>query len=174
MSTGPSRQASTGPFDAEPVVMHLEVVVVPVADVDRAKEFYRGLGWRLDADVAAESGFRLVQFTPPGSGCSVQFGSTLTPVAPGGSQGLYLVVADVEAARGDLVARGVDVSEVFRGARCPVPSGRSHPRSVTRSRQLRLLRHLLGSGWQRLAVAGGDDSASGPHRSYAHLVRIRR
>jgi catechol 2,3-dioxygenase-like lactoylglutathione lyase family enzyme len=96
--------------------MKLEVVVVPVADVDRAKRFYAGLGWRLDADVAAGDDFRLVQFTPPGSGCSVQFGTGLTPSMPGSAQALYLIVSDVEAARADLVAHGVDAGEVFHCA----------------------------------------------------------
>ena len=91
----------------------LEVVVIPVSDVDRAKEFYARLGWRLDADFPFDNGFRVVQFTPPGSGCSVQFGSNITSAAPGSAQGLYLIVSDIEAAREELVAHGVDVSEVF-------------------------------------------------------------
>src|ERR1700728_813404 len=91
----------------------LEVIVIPVADVDRAKEFYKKLGWRLDADFPFDNGFRVVQFTPPGSGCSVQFGKKITSAAPGSAQGLYLVVSDVEAARKDLVARGIEVSDVF-------------------------------------------------------------
>ena len=95
------------------VDMTLEVVVIPVSDVDRAKEFYASLGWRLDADVATGDDLRLVQFTPPGSGCSVQFGANLTSAAPGSAQGLYLVVSDIEAARDELVALGVEVSEVF-------------------------------------------------------------
>jgi len=95
------------------VDMKLEVVVIPVADVDRAKEFYGKLGWRLDADFPARNGFRVVQFTPPGSGCSVQFGTNITPAAPGSAQGTYLIVSGIEAAREELVALGVDVSEVF-------------------------------------------------------------
>jgi catechol 2,3-dioxygenase-like lactoylglutathione lyase family enzyme len=91
----------------------LEVVVLPVSDVDRAKEFYGGLGWRLDADVTRGEDFRLVQFTPPGSGCSVQFGPTIAAGAPGSVQSLYLSVRDIEAARNDLLGRGVEVSEVF-------------------------------------------------------------
>jgi catechol 2,3-dioxygenase-like lactoylglutathione lyase family enzyme len=93
--------------------MKLEVVVIPVSDVDRAKEFYGKLGWRLDADFRFDNGFRVVQFTPPGSGCSVQFGTNITSAAPGSAQGLYLVVSDIEAARDELVARGVEVSDVF-------------------------------------------------------------
>jgi catechol 2,3-dioxygenase-like lactoylglutathione lyase family enzyme len=93
--------------------MKLEAVVIPVADVGRAKRFYGGLGWRLDADFAFDNGFRIVQFTPPGSPCSVQFGTEVTSAAPGSAQGLYLIVSGIEAARADLVARGVDVSEVF-------------------------------------------------------------
>jgi catechol 2,3-dioxygenase-like lactoylglutathione lyase family enzyme len=95
------------------VDLKLEVVVIPVSDVDRAKEYYGKLGWRLDADFPFDNGFRVVQFTPPGSGCSVQFGTKITSAAPGSAQGLYLVVSDIEAARDDLAARGVEVSEVF-------------------------------------------------------------
>ena len=95
------------------VDMKLEAVVIPVADVDRAKDFYSGLGWRLDADFAFDNGFRVVQLTPPGSGCSVQFGTNITSAAPGSAQGLYLIVSDVEAARSALGAHGVQVSEVF-------------------------------------------------------------
>ncbi|MGD0731925.1 MAG: VOC family protein [Terracidiphilus sp.] len=91
----------------------LEVVVIPVADADRSKQFYAKLGWRLDADFAYDNGFRVVQFTPPGSGCSVQFGAKMTSAAPGSTQGLYLVVSDIEAAQQDLAARGIEVSEVF-------------------------------------------------------------
>ncbi|MGA2927572.1 MAG: VOC family protein [Solirubrobacteraceae bacterium] len=92
---------------------NLEVIVIPVSNVDRAKDFYGSLGWRLDADRSLGDGFRLVQFTPPGSGCSIQFGTNLTSATPGSAQGLYLIVSDIEAARDDLVARGVRVSEVF-------------------------------------------------------------
>ncbi|MBN6051873.1 VOC family protein [Nonomuraea sp. RK-328] len=93
--------------------MKLEVVVVPVADVDRSKGFYKALGWREDADVAGDDGFRVVQLTPPGSGCSVIFGAKVTSAAPGSAQGLYLVVDDIDAARAELVERGAEVSEVF-------------------------------------------------------------
>jgi catechol 2,3-dioxygenase-like lactoylglutathione lyase family enzyme len=111
-----SASASSEPISAtsaERVDMKLEVVVIPVADVDRSKEFYTKIGWRLDADFPFDNGFRVVQFTPPGSGCSVQFGTKMTSAAPGSSQGLHLVVSDVEAARRDLVARGIEVSDVF-------------------------------------------------------------
>ncbi len=91
----------------------LEVVVIPVSDVDRAKEFYGSLGWRLDADRAAGDSFRIVQFTPPGSACSIQFGTGITSAAPGSAQDLYLIVSDIEAARDELVARGAEASEVF-------------------------------------------------------------
>ena len=99
--------------DPSTVDLSLEVIVIPVTDVDRAKKFYGDLGWRLDADVTSGGEVRLVQFTPPGSGCSIQFGTHLTPAAPGSSQGAYLVVGDIESARAQLVARGVKVSEVF-------------------------------------------------------------
>jgi catechol 2,3-dioxygenase-like lactoylglutathione lyase family enzyme len=95
------------------VDMKLEVVVVPVADVDRAKDFYQGLGWRLDADFPFDNGFRVVQFTPPGSGCSIQFGTNITSAAPGSAEGLYLVVSDIDAARKELAALGAKISEVF-------------------------------------------------------------
>jgi predicted enzyme related to lactoylglutathione lyase len=95
------------------VDMGLEVVVIPVSDVDRAKEFYGRLGWRFDADFRFDNGFRIVQFTPPGSGCSIQFGTNITPSASGSTQDLYLVVSDIEAAHDELVARGVKVSGVF-------------------------------------------------------------
>jgi catechol 2,3-dioxygenase-like lactoylglutathione lyase family enzyme len=95
------------------VDMKLEVVVIPVSDVDRAKKFYAGLGWRLDADFSFDNGFRVVQFTPPGSGCSVQFGTKITSAAPGSAQGLYLIVSDIGAARDEIAARGVAISEVF-------------------------------------------------------------
>jgi catechol 2,3-dioxygenase-like lactoylglutathione lyase family enzyme len=91
----------------------LEVVVIPVADAGRAKEFYLSLGWRLDADRAAGDSFRIVQLTPPGSDCSIQFGTGLTSAAPGSAQGLYLIVSDIEAARAELVSHGVEASEVF-------------------------------------------------------------
>jgi catechol 2,3-dioxygenase-like lactoylglutathione lyase family enzyme len=91
----------------------LEVVVIPVSDVDRAKRFYGSLGWRLDADFAFDNGFRVVQFTPPGSGCSVQFGTNITSAAAGSAQGLYLIVSEIEAARDELAARGAGISEVF-------------------------------------------------------------
>src|ERR1700678_1729765 len=93
--------------------LKLEAIVIPVSDVDRAKEFYGRLGWRLDADFPFDNGFRVVQFTPPRSGCSFQFGAKITPAAPGSAQGLYLIVSDIEAARGELVARSVKVSDVF-------------------------------------------------------------
>ena len=100
--------------DSVPTVdAKIEVIVIPVADVDRSKEFYGRLGWRLDADFRFDNGFRVVQFTPAGSGTSIQFGTKVTPVAPGSARSLYLVVSDIEAARNQLVARGVPVSEVF-------------------------------------------------------------
>jgi catechol 2,3-dioxygenase-like lactoylglutathione lyase family enzyme len=110
-----SNRADRNPTVAK-VDMKLEAVVIPVSDVDRAKQFYANLGWRLDADFPFDNGFRVVQFTPPGSGCSVQFGSRITSAAPGSAQGLYLIVSGIEAARDELVARGVKVSDVFHAA----------------------------------------------------------
>jgi catechol 2,3-dioxygenase-like lactoylglutathione lyase family enzyme len=93
--------------------MKLEVVVLPVSDVDRAKDFYDRLGWRLDADVSQGDDARLIQLTPPGSACSVQFGKGITAAAPGSLQDLYLIVSDMEAARRELIEAGVEVSEAF-------------------------------------------------------------
>jgi catechol 2,3-dioxygenase-like lactoylglutathione lyase family enzyme len=95
------------------VDMKLEAIVIAVADVERAKTFYGSLGWRLDADFPFDNGFRVVQFTPPGSGCSVQFGTKITSAEPGSAQGLYLIVSDIGAARDKLAASGAEVSEVF-------------------------------------------------------------
>src|SRR6188768_2343349 len=97
--------------------MKLEVVVVPVSDVDRAKQFYKGLGWREDADFVGDESFRIVQLTPPGSGTSIQFGVGLTAAPPGSLRGAYLVVDDIDAARAELAARGAQVSEIFHEAR---------------------------------------------------------
>jgi catechol 2,3-dioxygenase-like lactoylglutathione lyase family enzyme len=98
------------------VDMKLEVVVIPVSDVDKAKDFYQGLGWRLDADFAKSEDFRVVQLTPPGSPCSIIFGTGITSATPGSADGLQLVVTDVEAARDELISHGADVSEVFHDA----------------------------------------------------------
>jgi catechol 2,3-dioxygenase-like lactoylglutathione lyase family enzyme len=123
-------EAATGSPTAPTVDLKLEVVVIPVSDVERAKRFYQDLRWRLDADFAFDSGFRVVQFTPPGSACSIQFGTNITSAEPGSAQGLYLIVSDIEAARRELAARGIEVSEVFHpvtpGAqfRSSAPSGR--------------------------------------------------
>jgi catechol 2,3-dioxygenase-like lactoylglutathione lyase family enzyme len=108
-----SNEQATRIPTAGSVDLKLEVVIIPVSDVDRAKRFYGGLGWRLDADFAFDNGFRVVQFTPPGSGCSVQFGTKITAAAPGSAQGLYLIVSEIEAARDELLARGAGMSEVF-------------------------------------------------------------
>ena len=110
--------------------MKLEVVVIPVSDVDRAKRFYGGLGWRLDADFVVGDAFRGVQFTPPGSSCSIHFGTGITSAVPGSASGNYLVVSDVAAARAELVGRGVEVSEVFHraGPGKPPVSGRDPER----------------------------------------------
>jgi catechol 2,3-dioxygenase-like lactoylglutathione lyase family enzyme len=96
--------------------MRLEIVVLPVSDVDRAKEFYLGLGWRLDADFVVDDDFRVVQLTPPGSPCSIIFGAGVTDAAPGSAGGLYLVVDDIEAARAELVGNGAQVTEIFHDA----------------------------------------------------------
>ncbi len=121
----------------------LEIIVIPVSDVDRAKAFYAKLGWRLDADYDNGSDFRIIQFTPPGSGCSVIFGKNVTGAAPGSAQGLYLIVSDIAAARSEFLRRGVEVSEVFHNE--GVYAGPDKP-------------YLFG----RLRISGPDSE----HRSY--------
>ncbi|AWL94687.1 MULTISPECIES: VOC family protein [Bradyrhizobium] len=111
-----NREAETKPSTSRGVDMKLEVLVIPVSDVDRAKAFYARLGWRLDADFTSGDDWRVIQFTPPGSACSVIFGRNVTAAAPGSARGLYLVVSDLEAARQDLLDRGVEVSAPFHGA----------------------------------------------------------
>ena len=114
------------------VDMNLEVVVIPVSDVDRAKRFYGGLGWRLDADFDNGKDHRVIQFTPPRSGCSVIFGRNVTAAAPGSAQGLYLIVSDIEAARDELLAHGVEISDVFHAA--DVYAGTDEPYLFGRNR----------------------------------------
>ena len=127
LNTGIERDVAPS---AGTVDMKLEVVVIPVSDVDRAKRFYGGLGWRLDADFVVGDAFRGVQFTPPGSSCSIHFGTGITSAVPGSARGLYLVVSDIEAARAELVGRGVEVGEVFHraGPGKPPVSGRDPER----------------------------------------------
>ena len=117
----PSRDASVGTVE-----MKLEVQIIPVSDVNRAKQFYQQLGWRLDADDAPLDGLRIVQFTPPGSGASVTFGTGLTTATPG-SAGAGLIVSDIEAAHADLVGRGIDASEIWHGPPFPVEARQPGP-----------------------------------------------
>ena len=134
MSSTPTRNEQTARSpNAATVDLKLEVVVIPVSDVDRAKRFYGNLGWRLDADFANDQGWRVVQFTPPGSPCSIHFGKAVTTAVPGSVKNLYLVVSDIEAARGELIGRGADVSEAFHFTALggppvsgPAPDGRSY------------------------------------------------
>jgi catechol 2,3-dioxygenase-like lactoylglutathione lyase family enzyme len=126
MSTDKDRSSDAA--GAAQIDMGLEAVVIPVSDVDRAKQFYAKLGWRLDADFPFDNGFRVVQFTPPGSGCSVQFGTKITPAAPGSAHGLYLIVSGIEAARNEIVAHGVNVSEVFHSG---TPGAQFQPDGVS-------------------------------------------
>ena len=149
MSTKPvPTKDATREVKAATVDMRFEIVVIPVSDVDRAKEFYGRLGWRLDADFTNGDDWRVIQFTPPGSGCSVIFGKNVTPAAPGSAQGLYLIVSDIEPARKELLDRGVDVSEVFHGGD-NVYAGPDEP-------------YLFG----RLRVSG-PDPGHGSYRSFA-------
>ena len=138
---------ATNPAKARTMDMKIEVIVIPVSDVDRAKQFYAGLGWRPDADFAAGD-WRVVQFTPPGSSTSVIFGRTVTAAAPGSAQGLYLVVSDIEAARRQLRDQGAEVSETFHGA------GDTHAGSDAP--------YLFGS----IRVSGPDPE----HRSYSSFA----
>jgi catechol 2,3-dioxygenase-like lactoylglutathione lyase family enzyme len=128
---------------AAKVDMKFEIVVIPVSDIDRAKEFYERLGWRLDIDYDNGKDFRVIQFTPPGSGCSVIFGTNVTAAAPGSAQGLYLIVPDIEAARKEVLGRGIQISQVFHAG--GVSAGTDEP-------------YLFG----RLRVSGPDPE----HRSY--------
>jgi catechol 2,3-dioxygenase-like lactoylglutathione lyase family enzyme len=146
-----SRETAIETPAARTLDMKLEIVVIPVSDVDRAKRFYGGLGWRLDADFAEGDDFRVIQFTPPGSGCSVIFGKNVTAAAPGSAQGLYLIVSDIEAARNELVDRGVEISEVFHDAG-GVYLGADEP-------------YLFG----RVRVGGPDPE----HRSYRSFASFR-
>ena len=113
MSTVAGQHRESTSTGQENVDLKLEAVVVPVADADRSKAFYAGLGWRLDADFSFDNGFRVVQFTPPGSPCSIQFGTKITAATPGSAHGLYLIVSDIDAGRAELTERGAEVSEVF-------------------------------------------------------------
>ena len=106
---------TTASASATKVDLKFEVVVIPVSDVDRAKEFYTGLGWRLDIDSGNGKEYRIVQFTPPGSACSIIFGKNVTGAAPGSVQGLYLIVSDIESARKELLALGAEISDTFHG-----------------------------------------------------------
>jgi len=110
-----SSDATNGASGAAPVPLRFEVTVLPVTDVDRAKAFYHGLGWRLDADFPVDEHYRIVQFTPPGSAASMQFGIGLTSAAPGSAEGLYLIVEDIAAARADLIGHGAPVSDIWHG-----------------------------------------------------------
>jgi catechol 2,3-dioxygenase-like lactoylglutathione lyase family enzyme len=112
-STDKGSEATAGTQSALGVDMKLEVVTLPVSDIERAKRFYEGLGWRVDADIAAGDDFRVVQLTPPHSQCSIHFGTGLTASAPGSADRMILAVTDIDAARDDLISRGVDVGEVY-------------------------------------------------------------
>jgi predicted enzyme related to lactoylglutathione lyase len=135
-----------------------EAVVIPVTDVDKAKAFYQQLDWRLDADFAFDNGFRVVQFTPPGSPASVQFGTNITTAEPGSAQGLYLIVSDIEAARAELAARGVEVSEAFHpstpGAQFQTATAHSPP-SATRT---------ATAGCCRRSLSGSRAGSTPPRR----------
>jgi catechol 2,3-dioxygenase-like lactoylglutathione lyase family enzyme len=183
----PIKDPSSDPKVAT-VDMKFEIVVLPVSDVDRAKEFYVKLGWRLDADYAHEDDFRVIQFTPPGSGCSIIFGKNVTAAAPGSARGLYLIVSDIEAARAELLRRGVEVSEVFHsdglygGTDEPYLFGRvrvSGPDPAHRTyRSFASFRDPDGNGWlfQELTtrLPGRIDSAATTFASANDLANAMR
>src|SRR5436190_19794889 len=137
--------------------MKLEVVVIPVSDVDRAKAFYEKLGFRLDIDYARDEDHRVVQFTPPGSEASIHIGKGITSAAPGSVQNLYLIISDIEKARVDLMGRGIDVSEVFHFAGLLGPRG---DRSGSETWVLWIVCHVQRSGRERMAAAGNHDATS--------------
>ena len=187
MSTRPVPTKESDPR-AKPVDMKFEIVILPVSDIDRAKAFYSKLGWRLDAEFVNGSDFRILQFTPPGSGCSVIFGKNVTAAAPGSAQGLYLIVSDVEAARRELLDRGIEVSEVFHnegvfaGADEPYLFGRvrvSGPDPERRSyRSFASFKDPDGNGWllQELTtrLPGRIDSAATTFASANDLANAMR
>jgi catechol 2,3-dioxygenase-like lactoylglutathione lyase family enzyme len=141
MTPAPAATSSTATVED----LKLEAMVIPVSDVDRSKAFYDSLGWRLDADFGFDNGFRVVQFTPPGSPASIQFGEKITNATPGTAEGIYLVVADVDAARSELAAKGVEISDVF------------HPL-------------IPGSQFQPLGADGRNEGADAEHASYGSFA----
>ena len=156
---------STGVVGPATVDMKLEVVIIPVSDVDRSKEFYARLGWRLDADFQFDNGFRVVQFTPPGSKCSVQFGNKLTSAAPGSAQGFYLGrVGHYRCTRRNRISRrGRQPGVSCRDPRCSVPAGwreRSPQRPGARPHQLQFVCYVQRPGWQPLVAAGSHNASS--------------
>ena len=187
MSTTEERSSEVdGTQGGKTVDLKLEVAVIPVSDTDRSKDFYAGLGWRLDADFSFDNGFRVVQFTPPGSGSSIQFGTKITSAAPGSAQGLYLIVADIRAARDELAARGAEIGAVFHpgtpGAQFkpgrgddrlsgPAPDGQSYSSFATFS-------DPDGNTWLLQEIAtrlpGRVDAAVTPFMSVADLAAALR
>jgi catechol 2,3-dioxygenase-like lactoylglutathione lyase family enzyme len=143
-----SSNQSTNRTSPAKVDLKFEIVVIPVSDVDRAKEFYTKLGWRLDADFDSGQDFRVIQFTPPGSGCSIIFGKSVTAAAPGSAKGLYLIVSDIEAARKEILGYGIAISDVFHGD-SGVYAGEDEPYLFGRHR------------------VSGPDAAHGSYRSFA-------
>jgi catechol 2,3-dioxygenase-like lactoylglutathione lyase family enzyme len=153
----------------------LEVVVIPVSDVDRAKSFYTRLGWRLDADVAGQDGFRVVQVTPPGSHCSVIFGSKVTTAKPGSAQGLHLIVSDIDLAHSALGTRGAEVSAIFHDAGGVFHRGGmgwKGGRAPSVPRQLWVVRFVQRSGWKRLAPSRSNVQTARTNRSERSVIRF--
>jgi catechol 2,3-dioxygenase-like lactoylglutathione lyase family enzyme len=180
MSSTPERsETAIETPKARPVDMKLEVIVIPVSDVDRAKRFYGNLGWRLEADFADGDDFRVIQFTPPGSGASVIFGKNVSAAAPGSAQGLYLIVSDIAAARTDLLGRGVAVGDLFHDAGSmhagpdqPYLFGRLRVNGLDPSIEATAPCVVQGSGRQRLAVPGGYREIARACRGGRHDIRL--
>ena len=149
--------------------MKLEIQIIPVSDVDRAKEFYERLGWRLDDDVAPMEGLRIVQFTPPGSGTSITFGQGLTTAAPGSAEA-GLIVSDIEAAHDELVSRGIEVSDIWHGPPFPVEARQPGPDPERASYGSFFVLHR--SRRQHVAGPGGHDPAPRPDERHRDGLRI--
>ena len=184
MSTTEYRTSEAGAkAGIQKVDLKLEVVVIPVADIDRSKQFYGGLGWRLDADFSFDNGFRIVQFTPPGADASIQFGTDMTSAAPGSAQNLYLIVSDIQTARDALAAQGVAVSEVFHPA-TPGDQFRADPRGHVSGRadnsygSFAIFSDPDGNGWLLQEVTtrlpGRIDSAATSFGSAGDLANAMR
>ena len=168
MSTTAEHHRNPGPRDEARRTSSSRSPSCPVADADRAKQFYSSLGWREDADFPISEGFRVLQFTPPGSQASIIFGTGVTPATPGSGGSLLLAVDDVDAARAELIERGADVSEIFHGRAFSDAGQGRDPRAGARRPVLRLLRHLQRPRRQRVPAPGGHHAPARSRRGARH------